>query len=289
MLFLPDPSILLAYSLACFILFITPGPDMSLFLAKTVQGGRSAGIASLSGATAGCLVHSLAAAFGLSALIAASATAFNVLKIVGALYLLWMAYSAVRHGSMLNMRGGDKAGEPAWTTFMLGLGMNLTNPKVILFFLTPPAIRRRARSERRRQIVFPRHLHDRDDFPALRAAHSRCRALHLVSAKKPARCARHRLRLRRRVRFLRDPGVAGAGAIGGAMADTNQLSERIDALEMRVAYQDDTIEKLNEVVTAQWAQIDALKRQIAALSERLDEASAAAGPRDLLSEKPPHY
>lgn len=136
MSFLPDPSILLAYSLACFILFITPGPDMSLFLAKTVQGGRRSGVASLSGATAGCLVHSLAAAFGLSALIAASATAFNVLKIVGALYLLWMAYSAIRHGSMLNVRGGDKAGEPAWTTFMLGLGMNLTNPKVILFFLT---------------------------------------------------------------------------------------------------------------------------------------------------------
>jgi SlyX protein len=72
------------------------------------------------------------------------------------------------------------------------------------------------------------------------------------------------------------------------MSDISKLIERIDALEMRVAYQDDTIEKLNAVVTSQWAQIDALKRQLAALSERLDEA-AAAGPRDPLSEKPPHY
>jgi arginine exporter protein ArgO len=94
MFFIPDPATLLTYSVACFILFITPGPDMSLFLAKTVQGGRRAGIASLSGAALGCLVHSLAAAFGVSALIAASAVAFNVLKVVGALYLLWMAYSA---------------------------------------------------------------------------------------------------------------------------------------------------------------------------------------------------
>lgn len=136
MSFVPDPSILFTYSIACFILFITPGPDMSLFLAKTVQGGRRAGIASLSGAALGCLVHSLAAAFGISALIAASAVAFNVLKVVGALYLLWMAYSAIRHGSALSLSNVAQRKE-AWSkTFMLGLGMNLSNPKVILFFLT---------------------------------------------------------------------------------------------------------------------------------------------------------
>ena len=70
--FLPDASVLLAYSLAAFVLFITPGPDMSLFLAKTVAGGRRAGIAAMTGASLGNVVHSLLAAFGLSALIAAS-------------------------------------------------------------------------------------------------------------------------------------------------------------------------------------------------------------------------
>lgn len=71
------------------------------------------------------------------------------------------------------------------------------------------------------------------------------------------------------------------------MTDTQKLVERIDALEIRVAYQDDTIEKLNSAVTAQWAQIDALTRQLAIVTDRLDEASVAAG--DALNEKPPHY
>ncbi|MCK1423171.1 SlyX family protein [Bradyrhizobium sp. 180] len=65
------------------------------------------------------------------------------------------------------------------------------------------------------------------------------------------------------------------------------LSERIDALEMRLSYQDDTIETLNQTITAQWKQIDALTRHIAQLSERLQDAEAnAPGPAN---ERPPHY
>jgi SlyX protein len=67
----------------------------------------------------------------------------------------------------------------------------------------------------------------------------------------------------------------------------SELSERVDALEARVAYQDDTIETLNETITAQWKQIEALMRQVAALSERLQEAEAhSPGPAN---ERPPHY
>lgn len=66
-----------------------------------------------------------------------------------------------------------------------------------------------------------------------------------------------------------------------------ELSERIDALESRLAYQDRTIEQLNETITAQWKQIDALTRQLSALTERLQEAEAnAPAPA---SERPPHY
>jgi len=69
--------------------------------------------------------------------------------------------------------------------------------------------------------------------------------------------------------------------------ESKTLSERIDTLEMRLAYQDDTIETLNQTITAQWKQIDALTRQIAQLSERLQEAEAnAPGPAN---ERPPHY
>jgi threonine/homoserine/homoserine lactone efflux protein len=136
MTFIPDPTILLAYTLACFVLFITPGPDMSLFLAKTVSGGRRAGMAAMLGAFTGCLVHTMLAALGLSALLAASATAFFVLKVVGGFYLLWLAIDAVRHGSALNVRSDALAELSVWRTFLVGVGVNLTNPKVVLFFVT---------------------------------------------------------------------------------------------------------------------------------------------------------
>ncbi|MGX9430750.1 SlyX family protein [Bradyrhizobium sp. LeoA1S1] len=69
--------------------------------------------------------------------------------------------------------------------------------------------------------------------------------------------------------------------------DMKTLAERIDALETRIAYQDDTIETLNETITAQWKQIDALTRQMGELRERLQEAeSNTAAP---INERPPHY
>jgi threonine/homoserine/homoserine lactone efflux protein len=135
-LFLPDLSILVGYSLACLVLFITPGPDMSLFLAKTVSGGRRAGMAAMTGASLGCVVHSLAAAFGLSALIAASPAMFLTLKVVGALYLFWLAVDAVRNGSALNVKAGRVAPAPFWRTLVLGFSINLANPKAVLFFVT---------------------------------------------------------------------------------------------------------------------------------------------------------
>ena len=71
------------------------------------------------------------------------------------------------------------------------------------------------------------------------------------------------------------------------MSETRTLSDRIDALEIRLSFQDETIETLNQTITAQWKQIDALTRQVKALNERLEEASAQApGP---FSERPPHY
>ena len=71
------------------------------------------------------------------------------------------------------------------------------------------------------------------------------------------------------------------------MSELNALSERVDALEARIAYQDDTIETLNATITAQWKQIDTLMRQVAALNDRLQEAEARTpGPAN---ERPPHY
>jgi SlyX protein len=71
------------------------------------------------------------------------------------------------------------------------------------------------------------------------------------------------------------------------MSESKTLSERIDALESRLMFQDETIETLNQTITAQWQQIDALTRQLASLSERLRETEADA-PRPA-NEPPPHY
>jgi SlyX protein len=71
------------------------------------------------------------------------------------------------------------------------------------------------------------------------------------------------------------------------MSDVHALSERIDALEIRLTFQDETIETLNQTITAQWQQIDALTRQLAELKERVQESERnAPGP---LNEPPPHY
>jgi SlyX protein len=71
------------------------------------------------------------------------------------------------------------------------------------------------------------------------------------------------------------------------MSDAKTLSERIDMLETRLTFQDETIEALNKTITAQWQQIDALTRQLAALSERLQEAENNAPVPT--NEPPPHY
>ncbi len=136
MTFLPDTATLLAYSIASVILFITPGPDMSLFLSRTIVSGRRAGIASAVGANLGCVVHTLLVAFGVSALIAASATGFLVLKIVGAAYLLWLAVDAIRKSSSLNVKDAERVRVSALNSFMMGFTINMTNPKVVLFFIT---------------------------------------------------------------------------------------------------------------------------------------------------------
>jgi threonine/homoserine/homoserine lactone efflux protein len=136
MTFIPDSTTLFAFTLASLVLFITPGPDMSLWLSRTIGSGRSAGLASLAGTNLGCVVHTLLAAFGVSALIAASQTGFLVLKIVGALYLLWLAFDAIRNGSSLNVKTGDQAVSSVLSSFILGITINLTNPKVVLFFIT---------------------------------------------------------------------------------------------------------------------------------------------------------
>ena len=134
--FLPSLPVFLAYTGASILLFATPGPDMSLFLSRTVSSGRRAGIASAIGSNMGCVVHTFLVAFGVSALISASATGFLLLKIFGAGYLLWLAVDAIRHGSSLNVKAQGASSTSVLKSFLLGVMVNLTNPKVVIFFIT---------------------------------------------------------------------------------------------------------------------------------------------------------
>ena len=133
---LPEPAVLAAFTLAAFVLIVTPGPDMTLFVGETLRGGRARGFAAMLGAFTGILVHTLLATVGLSALLAASATAYTALKIVGAIYLLWLALQAIRHGSALTVETGSGLRRPLLQTYLMGVGINLLNPKIVMFFVT---------------------------------------------------------------------------------------------------------------------------------------------------------
>ena len=133
--FIPDSPVLAAFVAASIVLGITPGPDMTFFLSKTVAQSRAAGFAALGGVSLGVTIHSVLIAAGLSVLLAASATAFTILKVVGAAYLAWLAIDAIRHGSSLSLRTSGRP-EPLRSVFLKGLFINLLNPKIIVFFVT---------------------------------------------------------------------------------------------------------------------------------------------------------
>jgi threonine/homoserine/homoserine lactone efflux protein len=134
--FVPDLPVMLAFALASLVLAITPGPDMALFVSRTINHGLRHGLATMGGALTGIAVHTCLAAFGISVLIVAAPTAFWALKILGALYLLWLAIQAIREGGGL-LVARSPGRQPSFAqSYWTGLGINLTNPKVALFFIT---------------------------------------------------------------------------------------------------------------------------------------------------------
>lgn len=133
---IPELSVILTFAVAAIVLAITPGPDMALFISRTVNYGRAHGVAAVLGATSGLIIHVGLAAFGISLLLSTAPTAFFVLKIAGALYLLWLAIQAVRQGGGINLLAKTKRPPTIKQSYLTGIGINLTNPKIILFFVT---------------------------------------------------------------------------------------------------------------------------------------------------------
>lgn len=125
------------------LLALAPGPDNLFVLMVSAAQGWRAGLAVVAGLMLGVLVHTLAVALGLAALFAVSAVAFGVLKLLGASYLLYLAWGAWRAPAALGQQAGQGSGQPAaaapavpaWRLVGRGVLMNLSNPKVLLFFL----------------------------------------------------------------------------------------------------------------------------------------------------------
>ncbi len=134
--FLPSLPTLIAFTAAGLLLSITPGPDMTLSISRAISQGRKTALLVVLGTNFGIVCHTLLVAFGISALITASPTAFFILKTGGAAYLLWLAIQAIRFGSSLSVEKVERPQSSALASMSLGFWVNILNPKVIIFFMT---------------------------------------------------------------------------------------------------------------------------------------------------------
>ena len=117
------------------LLNLTPGQDTFFIIGNSIAHGRRVGIASALGVCAGCLVHTFAAALGLSAILQTSSTAFTAIKLAGAAYLVYLGIRAVTSRTVLSLSEVDGAEIATTVAFWRGALTNVLNPKVALFFL----------------------------------------------------------------------------------------------------------------------------------------------------------
>lgn len=137
---MPDVQHLLLFIAAGWLLNLTPGPDVLYIVTNSLRSGARAGMVAGLGITAGCFVHIFAAAVGVSALLAASATAFTVLKWMGAAYLLWTGINILFSrrppaATDLMAAAASEPQRPLKAVFIGGFWTNVLNPKVAIFFL----------------------------------------------------------------------------------------------------------------------------------------------------------
>jgi threonine/homoserine/homoserine lactone efflux protein len=129
------PEQLLGFLSASLLITLSPGPDNLLVLSLGASRGRAAGVVFGLGCALGCLSHTLLAALGISALIAASDWAFTVLRLAGGAYLIYLGWQALRSSGALNAPAQSSPEVSLRQLFARGLLANAINPKVVLFFL----------------------------------------------------------------------------------------------------------------------------------------------------------
>ena len=126
---------LISFILAVSILAISPGPDNIFVLMQSVLHGKKYGLATIIGLMTGCIVHTIFVAVGISTIIKENNTIFLVIKILGAVYLLYLAYKVITGGSEISMSTEKIDKKTPFQLFKIGFIMNVLNPKVTLFFL----------------------------------------------------------------------------------------------------------------------------------------------------------
>ncbi|WP_324023231.1 LysE family translocator [Maribacter sp. BPC-D8] len=128
-------DILLAFSVATFVLSLSPGPDNIFVLIQSISNGKKQGLAVVAGLMTGCLVHTTLLAFGVSAVIKNNPAIFTFIKVFGAGYLLYLAVMVYRGGDAIAIEGESKNKKSLGALYKQGFIMNVFNPKVIIFFL----------------------------------------------------------------------------------------------------------------------------------------------------------
>jgi threonine/homoserine/homoserine lactone efflux protein len=137
-------AVLLAFALTATLLILAPGPDSMLVMRNTLRGGQRAGWITACGTMSGLAVWAVAAALGLSELLRVSHVGYDILRLAGAAYLIWLGVTSLRsrRGAAAATAGGarEPAGRPAgrargWRVYLNGLLSNLFNPKIGVFFV----------------------------------------------------------------------------------------------------------------------------------------------------------
>ncbi|PHN39771.1 MULTISPECIES: LysE family translocator [Pseudomonas] len=133
---MPELSSLLAFGLICLGMVLTPGPNMIYLISRSICQGRVAGLISLGGVALGFMVYMLCAALGITALLMAVPFAYDALKLGGALYLLYLAWQAVKPGGRSAFQLRELPQDGPRRLFMMGFITNLLNPKVAVIYLS---------------------------------------------------------------------------------------------------------------------------------------------------------
>ena len=133
---MPDARHLLTFALIALGLVLTPGPNMIYLVSRSITQGRAAGLISLAGVGLGFIVYMLCAACGITALIFAVPYAYDALRIGGALYLLYLAWQALRPGGRSPFQLRELVPDRPRRLFAMGLFTNLLNPKAAMLYLS---------------------------------------------------------------------------------------------------------------------------------------------------------